>query len=222
MARRARAGTRAAAIEPGWARAWVSATSRCARSRSERVGGKRGVAAACRRGCPASAGTCRRSRRKPIEPDSPPTLVETVAAEQLQRVRERLAVARLGALAHHGRRQRSDAAPVGFLELIGAAEERDREGHERQIVLFGDDELGAVRQAGARPRGHAQHRRLPGGGTCVRSSACCATTGSGSQKRQQRCEDGAPAELTTRPHCPTSRCGVRIAVTFRLSSGFAA
>ena len=50
----------------------------------------------------------------------------------------------------------SDAAPLRGFELIGSAEERDRERHERQIVLLRDDQLGAVRQLRLRPGRHAQ------------------------------------------------------------------
>ena len=81
-------------------------------------------------------------------------------AEQLQRVRQRLAVARFGSFAEHGRRERADAAAIGLLELIRAAEECDRERHERQIVLLGDAELRAVGERGFRPRRDAQHWRL--------------------------------------------------------------
>ena len=56
--------------------------------------------------------------------------------------------------------KRADAAAVGRLELIRAAEERDRERHERQIVLLGHDQLGAVGERARGPRRHAQSGRL--------------------------------------------------------------
>ena len=83
-------------------------------------------------------------------------------AEQLQRIRQRLAVACVRRLAEHRRRQSRDAAPIGSLELIGSSKERDGERHQRQVVLLRDDEVGAVRQRALRPDGHMKRRQFPG------------------------------------------------------------
>ena len=52
------------------------------------------------------------------------------------------------------------AAPIGRLELIGAAEKRDGKRHERQIVLLRHDELGAVGELRFRPGRNAQLGRF--------------------------------------------------------------
>ena len=81
-----------------------------------------------------------------------------VRAKQLQRVRQVVAVPRLRAFTHHRGSEASDAAPLGGFELIGSAEERERERHERKIVFFRDDQLRPVRQLRFRPGGYSQLR----------------------------------------------------------------
>ena len=83
-----------------------------------------------------------------------------VRAEQLQGVREIVAAPRLRSLAHHRGGQPRDASAIGRLELVRAAKERDRKRHERQVVLLGHDELGAVGELRFGPGGHAQLGRL--------------------------------------------------------------
>jgi len=81
-------------------------------------------------------------------------------AEQLQGVRQRFGVARLGAFTEQGRGERGHRLLACRLELVGAAEERDRERDERQVVLLGDDEVGAIGERALRPRRYAQLGRL--------------------------------------------------------------
>ena len=76
---------------------------------------------------------------KLIDPLSQPMLTDTFVPSSCSAFDSVVAVPRLRALAHHRRGEAADAAPVGGLELIGSAEEGDRERHERQVVLFGDD-----------------------------------------------------------------------------------
>ena len=133
---------------------------------------------------------------------SPPTVVDDDRAEQLQRVRERLAVARLGALAHHRRRQAGEAALVRRLELIRAAEEGDRERDERQVVLLGHDQLGAVGERRSSSRSaRAAPAACPAAGSSSRSSglpradAGVVADEHGSRGRRQRRSDAGDESL---------------------------
>ena len=102
---------------------------------------------------------------KPIAPLSPPTRAPTLDAEQLQRVGNLLRRSRRRALAQHA--PPPSALTPGLarrLELIGAADEVDRERHERQRVA-------SPRRSSSAPLasvvfvhvGHAQLGRLAGG-----------------------------------------------------------
>src|SRR5207247_2604873 len=53
-----------------------------------------------------------------------------------------------------------DPCFVRRLEVVAAADERDREGNQWQIVLLCDDELRAIRQRHSCPGGNAKRRRL--------------------------------------------------------------
>ena len=216
--RRAPSETRVPAIAPGWAFACASATSRCAAEAFERVGRERRVEQHVGEDVERRA----ELRRRRHEADRRGFVADArrdVRAEQLQRVRELLAVPGRRALAQHRRREAPDAAAVRRLELVGAAEERDRERDERQVALLGDDQLGAVRQRRSRPRRHAQNGRRPGAGTFVRSSVCCAATGSGACREQQherprgRRRRGDVGRFIVRPPEPASL----VAGTFVLS-----
>ena len=65
-------------------------------------------------------------------------------SEELQRAGERFAIPGPGALAHHRGRHVREPAACNGIRLVVSTREGDREGHERQVVLFGDDELGAI------------------------------------------------------------------------------
>ena len=212
------------AIASGCALACVSATSRWARIRSSAVGGKRRVQQHVRHDVErrrelaagryeadraALAADRRRDRR----------------AEQLERIRQRFAITRLRPLAHHRRRQAGDAGAIGRLELSRAAEKRDAERDERQVVLLRDDEVGAVGERGPRPRGHAQVRgACPDAGVFVRSNACRALTPNAASPL--RPPPGTPGPTIRRSSrfiaAPPHRRRRGVFRTFLLSPGLAA
>ena len=102
---------------------------------------------------------------KLIDPLSPPTLVETVRAEQLQRVRERLAVRVVVPSLIIAAVSAATPRLSGRLELVRSAQEGDAERDERQIVLLRDDQLGAVRERRFVQVGTRSTGGLPGAGT---------------------------------------------------------
>ena len=143
---------------------------------------------------------------KPIDPLSPPMPTRDVRAEQLQRVRQRLAVARLRALAHHRRRQLGEAAAVRRLELVGAAQERDRERDERQIVLLRHDQLGAVgeRRLSSTPARAAPAACRPAASSCDRAPAAARRRGGQQRQRAWRASARSTARSgVTRRSRPT-------------------
>ena len=78
-------------------------------------------------------------------------------AEELQRVRQRLAIASFRSFAQKRRGQRGDALPPCGLELVIATKERDRKGNERQIVLLGHDQVRTVGERALAPGWYAEH-----------------------------------------------------------------
>ncbi len=84
----------------------------------------------------------------------------------------------------------SDATPCrpGASNWLGAAEERDREGHQRQVVLLGHEEIGAVGQRGLRPRRHAQRRGGARLGDLGAIEDALGGAGAGQEQQQQQGE----------------------------------
>ena len=137
-------------------------------------------------------------------------------AERLQRVRQRLAVARRRAFAQHRGRQAGHAAPVGRLELVGPAHPLQRERDERQVVLLGDEQLDPVGERRLRPGRDAKFRRLAGQAGPSNDREPAAPTRAG-QRAQRGDEDDSRQPSNEGVHYFTSGRGVSSApVTFLL------
>ncbi len=153
-----------------------------------------------------------------------------VRAEPLEVERERVGVARIRPLAHHRRGERGHAQLARLLELVRAADERDRERDQRQPAAFGNDQLRAVGELAGRPDRHlqlgdlARRRRLraiellrEGGQPFRRERRQC-------ERDQQRRDDREVASHQSPPFVePEETCPEPVeGPIFVLASGFAA
>src|SRR5262245_49103812 len=128
--------------------------------------------------------------------------------EELQRGGERFAILRSCALTHHRGRHVREPATRNGVRLVVSTRAGDRERHERQVVLFGHDEFGAIGERGPGPAGHVQHRRR-GRRPSFRSIERALRERDTAGQRQYQDNDGPAAAR----HCSVLRYGA-------LSGGF--
>ena len=99
-------------------------------------------------------------RRESNRPRFIPHIRDDLRPEHLHRVGELVGCPRRRAFAQHLSRERADAELLDGLEAGSAANEIDVQRDQRQVVLFHDDELGAIRKRCLRPCRNMERRRF--------------------------------------------------------------